>query len=111
MKDDMVGLCDVNITEDVLGQGFPQKQSLKLLRGAALDPTSWGSFKDANHHAGSVVVSFAPGTSFPAAAAAAMKSQNRLAYSRLRSTKEQLKSTSGITGSYGTMVSGISAGP
>mmetsp|Transcript_643 Transcript_643/g.2026 ORF Transcript_643/g.2026 Transcript_643/m.2026 type:complete len:316 (-) Transcript_643:49-996(-) len=108
VDDDVVGMCDLNITEDVLKMGFPQKKSYKLARGDALDDAKPRSgFKDADHHAGSLVASFAPGEDFPAAAAASLQATSRREIDRLRSAKDELRSQAAATaGPYGTMVTG-----
>lgn len=59
-SDDLVGSCDLNITNEVMCGGFPQKKSFKLLREGADDE---GAIR-ASSIAGNIVVSFTPASNF-----------------------------------------------
>lgn len=59
-SDDLVGTCDINITNEVMCGGFPQHKSYKLIRQGNSDE---GAVK-ASAIAGNLVVSFTPSSDF-----------------------------------------------
>mmetsp|Transcript_155329 Transcript_155329/g.477129 ORF Transcript_155329/g.477129 Transcript_155329/m.477129 type:complete len:312 (+) Transcript_155329:55-990(+) len=106
----LVGKCDVNITDDVLAAGFPQKKSFKLARGAALDADK-STDRNPDHHAGSVIVSFAPGTNFPISSVPGLGKKYEFAVQRMQSMTGQLRSEAERSaGQYGSLVSKMSYG-
>lgn len=106
LKNKLVGRCDVNIDDDVLAEGFPQKKSFMLARGDALDDEK-SAERDADRHGGSIVVSFAPGADFPDAAAAAVRRRNPFATERLRTVTGRLRDQAEHSaGQYGALVTG-----
>eukprot|EP00933_Yihiella_yeosuensis_P017824 TRINITY_DN1481_c2_g1_i1.p1 TRINITY_DN1481_c2_g1~~TRINITY_DN1481_c2_g1_i1.p1 ORF type:complete len:305 (-),score=45.83 TRINITY_DN1481_c2_g1_i1:217-1131(-) len=96
-KDELVGICDINLTDEVLGAGFPQKRSFNMARPAA-DPNS----KDPGELAGTLIVSFAPGKHLPHGAANAMEKRSGLALQHMRDVQSDLKTQSQSYGNYGT---------
>mmetsp|Transcript_71022 Transcript_71022/g.197286 ORF Transcript_71022/g.197286 Transcript_71022/m.197286 type:complete len:300 (-) Transcript_71022:128-1027(-) len=84
--DSAVGYCDIDITDHVLDQGFPQKKAYKLLR--ELDQGD--ANRDAAYFTGCVVVSFAPGGKFPKRAARNIEESHKLEFEHLRSTTGNL---------------------
>jgi len=106
LDNDLVGRCDVNITDDVLAAGFPQKKAFKLARGDALDVNK-SMDRDSDHHAGSLVVSFTPGVNFPQSSLPALRKRGEFAIQRMQTATEQLRMHAERTaGQYGTLVSG-----
>lgn len=59
-SDDLVGSCDLNITNEVMCAGFPQRKNFKLLREGADDE---GPVR-ASAIAGNIIVSFTPASNF-----------------------------------------------
>jgi predicted RNA binding protein YcfA (HicA-like mRNA interferase family) len=57
-----MGYADINITNQIVNQGFPQKRAFKLTAGK---PGQHVVYTDAHHQTGTIIVSFTPGKTFP----------------------------------------------
>lgn len=99
-----VGQVDINIGRDILGKGFPQKKTFKLMRYndefAAVEA----------HHArslvGNLVVSFTPGHNFPLLAGSNIEQQKPLAHEHRVSLTQQMLSKMASNPTNGTYASG-----
>mmetsp|Transcript_819 Transcript_819/g.2427 ORF Transcript_819/g.2427 Transcript_819/m.2427 type:complete len:310 (+) Transcript_819:136-1065(+) len=102
--DDMVGMCDINISDQILLAGFPQHKGFRLIRATqGLDENA-----DMDHLSGTVVLSFRPGGAFPKSVYDRLKSQKPLHYEKLRTENQALmNSTRATAGSYGTWATGM----
>lgn len=100
-SDSVVGIVDMDITEEVVSTGFPQKVTLRLAREEA-SGNQVTDFRDPGQLAGHLIVSFAPGSDFPASAAVALQGRSRLALKRLKESQESLLSQTQAAGQYGT---------
>lgn len=106
--DDKVGSCEVNISEEVLNAGFPQRVAYKMSRshGNNILRVNDGAADvqgDANRLAGSIVVSFAPGANFPIGAGKKVKSKSPSAWRHMQTAQRDLTTRSAkAAGTYGT---------
>lgn len=75
--DDLVGTAAINITQDILQGGFPQKRGYKLIRDEGL------LFGASKKKTGTVILSFYPGEGFPARTTDKIKTKAPLEWKRL----------------------------
>lgn len=107
-NDDRVGMCDIDITDEVLSLGFPQKKSYKMRRGEGrrggrenMDMAEVQG--EANRLAGSIVVSFAPGNNFPIGAGHSIRRAAPSAWQHMQTAQQDLSSKAAKSaGAYGT---------
>lgn len=109
-NDEVVGICDINITEQVLQQDFPQRQTFNLLRTHNMIGEDSVDDRDTRQLAGSIVVSFTPGANFPQPNLAVLQSRSRLGYHQRREAQEHLLSQTLRDGTrYGTWATSLPA--
>lgn len=102
---DLRGTCYLNIMNDILRQGFPQQTSVGVLNIADQEKDTAANFKDPDCLAGSLVVSFAPGATFPSWALRELEERHQIAFQHLRMDQAKLLSTAQEKGGqYGTWV-------
>lgn len=89
-NDDHVGQCDLNITDEVMVAGFPQRKTFQLLREGMDD----GAI------AGNIIVSFTPASNF---ANTALQDDKHLHFGNLEGMKSKLMKQTNDT-QYGTWV-------
>eukprot|EP00403_Amphidinium_massartii_P037615 CAMPEP_0178437840 /NCGR_PEP_ID=MMETSP0689_2-20121128/35230_1 /TAXON_ID=160604 /ORGANISM="Amphidinium massartii, Strain CS-259" /LENGTH=290 /DNA_ID=CAMNT_0020060115 /DNA_START=131 /DNA_END=1000 /DNA_ORIENTATION=+ len=97
-SDDLVGLCDININEQILLGGFPQHKAFRLVR-ARMNPDD---AYDVDHLAGTIVLSFRPGGAFPQSVYNKLSTQKPLHYKQMKSESESLFNSMNKAGAYGT---------
>lgn len=98
--DDLAGFCDIDITDQVLQLGFPQKKAYRLFRQKKDQETG---HKDADKLAGNIIVSFVPGDNFPTTVAEEIDKSNKLAYQHMIDVRSKLvEKTVDNHGAYGT---------
>lgn len=85
--DDLAGFTDIDITDQVLQLGFPQKKAYRLFRNKKDQDTG---YRDANNVAGNIIVSFSPGDNFPARVAETIEESNKLAIQHMRNVRGKL---------------------
>jgi len=95
-SDDLVGSCDLNITNDVMSAGFPQRKSYKMLREGASDE---GAVR-ASAIAGNIVVSFTPAANF---ANAKLQTEKNLHFDNVDAMRTKLLGETEKT-QYGTWI-------
>jgi len=93
-KDAAVGTCEININDEVLASGFPQQSSVNLIRH-----TAEVGHQDPGALAGTLIVSFSPGSDFPLSM---LEKRSGLAVKRLRDVQTDLVLKSSNVGNYGT---------
>mmetsp|Transcript_81434 Transcript_81434/g.143796 ORF Transcript_81434/g.143796 Transcript_81434/m.143796 type:complete len:295 (-) Transcript_81434:108-992(-) len=93
-KDAVVGHCEININDEVLASGFPQQIAVNLQR-----PIVDTGLQDTGALAGTLIVSFAPGSDFPLSR---VEKRSGLAVKRLRDVQTDLVTKSRSAGNYGT---------
>jgi len=87
--DDELGFADIDITDQVLKEGFPQKRCFELYVGSY----SKVSYRNAQQLAGNVVVSFAPGANLSKRAEMGLFDKNQYALKRLKQERTQILNT------------------
>lgn len=99
----VLGECSINISDEVVRQGFPQRRAFELQRQQLAGERA-GTAKDLSRVAGTLVVSFAPGEDcqLPVQSNGV---DRRLAHEQLQDAQGLLLSNAGRTG-YGTWASG-----
>eukprot|EP00928_Gymnodinium_smaydae_P087857 TRINITY_DN72047_c0_g1_i1.p1 TRINITY_DN72047_c0_g1~~TRINITY_DN72047_c0_g1_i1.p1 ORF type:complete len:291 (-),score=50.38 TRINITY_DN72047_c0_g1_i1:166-1038(-) len=98
IKDDEWGSVHIDIDEEVIKKGFPQKRAYKLTRHVHDE-----AGPDADDMAGTVVVSFAPGADFSKAKMMGMQETHKLAVNEMRVTQKKLADKARQNyGAYGT---------
>lgn len=82
--DDLVGTAKIDISQDVLAGGFPQKMGFKLQREEGL------LFGKTLKKTGTVILSFYPGDGFPQKVKDRIKTKAPLEWKRLEDTQKQI---------------------
>lgn len=100
-QDGLVGMCDVNITDQVISQCFPQRKAFRLVHSGGPANVDVDE-RDPSELAGTLVASFMPGDDFPAFAAKRAESRRPHAFQRLKSAQTQLLGKLESSGQYGT---------
>eukprot|EP00929_Paragymnodinium_shiwhaense_P028976 TRINITY_DN16708_c0_g1_i2.p1 TRINITY_DN16708_c0_g1~~TRINITY_DN16708_c0_g1_i2.p1 ORF type:complete len:346 (+),score=69.52 TRINITY_DN16708_c0_g1_i2:204-1241(+) len=95
--DKVLGICDINITDQVLNAAFPQKRVYNLLHRAKDD-----SITNTDQFGGGCVVSFTPGSDMSEGAVAALEKKNTIAFAHMRSLYDPRNDpTMQASGAYG----------
>lgn len=101
VRDTVLGICDISITDQVVNAGFPQKKVFNLLHNATEQTVS-----NTDQLAGSCIVSFAPGENMSEGAVNTLEAANKLQFEHMRSqlsaSKGDLVNQSGTYGAWAT---------
>lgn len=99
LTDKFLGYCDIDITSRIIDEGFPQKEIYNLINSDGNDDN-----KSTNEMAGTVVLSFSPGSNLAHNTTLELESKNRLAFAHMRSVREPIvkNAIAGTYGDYGT---------
>lgn len=99
--DDVHGQCDVNITNQVLAEGFPQKLAVKLFHGTKKRGDN--NYRDTDMLVGNILVSFTPGANFSDVAKKTIRDTNPYAFTRMKEVGEKFTKADRGQGDYGSM--------
>mmetsp|Transcript_45170 Transcript_45170/g.82566 ORF Transcript_45170/g.82566 Transcript_45170/m.82566 type:complete len:299 (-) Transcript_45170:45-941(-) len=106
-SDDMVGMCDINISDEILLGGFPNHKGYRLVRAKQGEDDAGN---DMDHLSGTVVLSFRPGGAFPQSVYDRLRKQKPLHYQKMHAENAALmESTKKSAGSYGTWATGMAS--
>eukprot|EP00397_Hematodinium_sp_SG-2012_P045495 GEMP01051116.1.p1 GENE.GEMP01051116.1~~GEMP01051116.1.p1 ORF type:complete len:312 (+),score=66.13 GEMP01051116.1:318-1253(+) len=82
--DDIVGIADINISREIIGEGFPQKKGYKLMYQ---DGFLWGG---GMRKTGVIIISFDPGEDFPHSLLEQLKRDHPMEFERSKRRKIEL---------------------
>lgn len=103
--DEVIGICDVPITAQVLQESFPQQRTFNVSRVhplLTLAEQDAVNDRDARQLAGTIVASFTPGASYQEPDESTLQHRSRLAYRHRQEVQEQLLAQTSQYTTYGT---------